>query len=301
MRSTTTPKATQPFEVPKFRQFLGVVGLIWLAMVAVLIVVELIESWTIDLNDPLLTPVFYIVLFGGSSLWLWQQYRHHHIEPRQLLGDWPSGQQWPALIGLWVTLFMFSLGAFQVSFAAFSYLLPQMVEDTLQSSIFLGADETAIPWLYNLLMLIVLVVAAPVLEEFLFRGFLLHRWGTRWNLRVAVLLSSVLFGILHANLIGLTGFGFALALLYLRSSNLWLVIIIHSLNNAIAAGLEIILSFGGSSEPQSLTEFRSSIWFGLVLLAISTPFLIRFLRQNWAVTRAPLPYFANGDRAGRLS
>jgi hypothetical protein len=236
-------------------------------------------------------------LFGGSSLWVARQYRRHHIDLNGILGSWPAPVQWRRLIGLWLILFMFSLGAFQVSFALLSYVFPEPVEQALQDSIFLTGDETAIPWLYNLLMFGILVIAAPVLEEFLFRGFLLHRWGTRWNVKTAVILSSVLFGVLHSNVIGLTAFGVVMALLYLRSGSLGVVIVVHSLNNAIAASLEVITRLTGNVEVSSLAAFRSSIWFGLALLAISTPLLVRFLKRYWSLTNAPLPYFANRDRS----
>jgi len=188
--------------------------------------------------------------------------------------------------GIWIILFMFSLGAFQVSFALLSYIFPDIVETALQDSIFLTAEDTAIPWLYNLLMFGILMIAAPVLEEFLFRGFLIHRWGTRWNTKVAVILSSTLFGVLHSNIVGLTAFGVVMALLYLRSSSLGLAIFI-----------EVFARLIGMNTTPSLQTFRGSIWFGLLLLALSTPFLVRFFKDNWSATQTPLPYFINRDRS----
>ncbi|MEM9980607.1 MAG: type II CAAX endopeptidase family protein [Cyanobacteria bacterium P01_D01_bin.2] len=284
------------FDKPTFRQFLAIVMVLWLGLGGLLAIAIARDSATTASTDPLVTPIFYLILFGGSSLWVWWQYHRHHIELKTLVGKWPHRADLPYLIGLWVLLFMFSLGAFQVSFALLSYVFPEFVTTTLNESLFLGADKTAIPWLYNLLMVLLLVVAAPVLEEFIFRGFLLHRWGTRWNPPIAVLLTSVLFGILHGNVIGLTMFGLVMALLYFRTSSLGVVIAVHALNNAIAASLEVIVRLTGHSEPTTLEDFRSGIWFGAILLAAALPFLAKFIRRNWPSRKTPLPYWTNRDR-----
>ncbi|MEL7315267.1 MAG: CPBP family intramembrane glutamic endopeptidase, partial [Cyanobacteria bacterium J06559_3] len=182
-----------------------------------------------------------------------------------------------------------------LSFGLLSLAFPEYVNGLLQQSLFLSADDTRFPELYNVLTGIVLVIGAPILEEFLFRGFLLHRWGTRWNPRIAVVLSSLLFGFLHPNPIGLTVFGLAMALLYLRSCSLGLVIFVHSLNNAIAASLDITARLLGETEPFSLDTFRDSAKWGVMFLLVSTPFLVRFVRQNWHITRRSLPYFVQQE------
>jgi membrane protease YdiL (CAAX protease family) len=290
------PDTRRDFESPKFRQLLVLLSILWLGLVLLIAIAQTLEVLKLDFSDPLLTPLVYLVLFGGSSCWILRRYRQRRIHVQLLVGVWPSEIRWRMVIGLWILLFMFSLGAFQVSFALLSYIFPETVQLALQDSIFLGKNDTAIPWLYNLLMFGILVIAAPILEEFLFRAFLLHRWATRWNLPTAVVLSSFLFGILHSNIIGLTVFGFAMALLYLRSRSLGLVIVIHSMNNAIAASLEIITRLTGTAHVPSLQEFRSSMVLGLLLLIVSTPLLIQFFQRNWSATQTELPYFANRDR-----
>jgi membrane protease YdiL (CAAX protease family) len=86
-------------------------------------------------------------------------------------------------------------------------------------------------------------VVAPVAEEFFFRGFLfgvLRRWRGPW---VAVLLTSVLFGLVHAGsaspqyLVPLGLFGVALCLLRWRTGSLYPGMALHSLNNALALGV----------------------------------------------------------------
>ncbi|MBE7383900.1 MAG: CPBP family intramembrane metalloprotease [Leptolyngbya sp. SIO1E4] len=285
-----------PFERPKFRQLLTILGLLWLGALGVVRLSQGLGWLPLNFSEPIAILILYLLLFGGSSLWVVWQYRRHRINLRSLIGPWPSRRQWRTVLSLWVTLFIFSMGSFQVSYTLISWVWPEPVEAVLQQSLFLSAAETSVPWLYNTLLLGILVIGAPVLEEFLFRGFLLHRWGTRWPLAVAVMLSSGLFGLLHSNVIGLSAFGLVMALLYLRSRSLGLVVGIHSLNNAIAAGLEILTRLLGGGLTPSLDTFRANLWLGVMFLFVSTPFLVRFVRQNWRITQAPLPYFAHHNR-----
>ena len=281
------------FEHPQVRQLLVLVVLLQLGAVGIFLLSEMLIWPALDLTDPITTPITYLLVFGSCSLWVAWQYRRHEIDLRSLIGPWPFPIQWRAIAGLWLTLFIFSIGSFQVSYALLSFLFPGPVEVALRESIFLGAGETTFPWLYNTLFMGVLVIGAPVFEEFLFRGFLLHRWGTRWSPKVAVILSSLVFGLLHGNVIGLSVFGLAMALLYLRSRSLGLVVVVHGLNNAIAAGLEIVTRLLDIDSTTSLETFRANVGLGVLLLGLSTPLLIRFVWQNWQVTRAPLPYFAH--------
>lgn len=125
--------------------------------------------------------------------------------------------------------------------------MPSLVEAALQDSLFLGANDTAIPWLYNLLMFGILVVAAPISEGFIFRGFLLHRWGSRWNLKTAVIL---IFNSLWDSAQQHSWFN-CFRHCYNFVALAGLAIFVHSLNNAIAATLEILTDLTGTAQTQS--------------------------------------------------
>ncbi len=287
---------SRPFDRPQFRQVLGIFLIVQIAAPIAIGIADSLLGWNL-LTDPIVVPILYLLTFGSCSLWILAEYRQRDIDVEALIGPWPFLPALPAALGLWITLFMFSYGAFWVSFVLLSYVFPEYVSELLQQSLFLGADDTQFPGLYNVLIGIVLVIGAPILEEFLFRGFLLHRWGTRWTPRIAVILSSCLFGFLHPNNpIGLTMFGLGMALLYLRSGRLGLVILVHSLNNAIAASLDFTARLLGETEPFSLGTFRGGIVWGVIFLLVSTPFLVRFVRQNWHITRRPLPYFVQQEQ-----
>ncbi len=81
------------------------------------------------------------------------------------------------------------------------------------------------------------VLFAPVFEELLCRGIILETLRRRWNNAVAIIVSSLFFGVVHADpATALAGFvvGVIFGVIYIRTSSLFSVIILHSINNAIA-------------------------------------------------------------------
>ncbi len=95
--------------------------------------------------------------------------------------------------------------------------------------------------------LFVSTVGAPIMEEVLFRGFILN--SIHVEVRLTIILSSVLFGLYHLKnyfiksqrslVIQIMYATFIVGPLFawitLQTSSIFLVIILHSINNAIAA------------------------------------------------------------------
>ena len=80
------------------------------------------------------------------------------------------------------------------------------------------------------LLIIVTVIIGPIAEEIIFRFMTFGRMrfylGSKW----AIILSSLLFGIYHANMLQLiycTLLGIVLAIIYDKSGNLWITIAAH--------------------------------------------------------------------------
>ena len=100
----------------------------------------------------------------------------------------------------------------------------------------------------HFLLTLVLVIAAPLLEELVFRGYLFRAWrNTRLGFSGTLLLTSSLFTLLHAgqyNLIQL-GFIFTLALVLgvarEKSGSVLLPMLLHLCNNLAAAILVVYL------------------------------------------------------------
>jgi membrane protease YdiL (CAAX protease family) len=253
-------------------------------------------------EDPIVAPILYSLILGGVCLVVISRMKRPALQLGQIIGRWPQQLHWGSFGLLIFSVFLFSLGAFQLSYLALSLFAPALVEATLQQSLTLAADETAYPAFYSAITIGSVLVVAPVTEEFIFRGILLHRWGVKWGIRPALVLTSILFGVLHSNLVGLFVFGLVMALLYLSTRSLLVSIVAHSANNAIASLVEVMTLQAGTTFPVDiLAEFRASWWLGTFCLVVSTPWIWRYLTYHWPDSQAQLPYFARQSQPGQLS
>lgn len=97
-------------------------------------------------------------------------------------------------------------------------------------------------------MLLLVGFLAPFAEELLFRGVLYTFLRERWGIWVGVLVSSLIFGVMHGNLaVGVTGFllGIVAALVFEYSKSLWPAVIVHVINNSLKVGLLYLLILFG--------------------------------------------------------
>lgn len=81
------------------------------------------------------------------------------------------------------------------------------------------------------------VILAPIVEELMLRGMVMNRLMSRFPKWVAVVVSAVVFGVLHLNLtqgIFATITGLILGFLYLKTRSLLLCILAHAANNLYA-------------------------------------------------------------------
>ena len=122
-----------------------------------------------------------------------------------------------------------------VAFLAFGIAYSEIVgepetQTTLED---LGAEDSGSTLLAVGIMVIVL---APLTEEFLFRGFFYTALRSRFGILAAALIDGVVFGAIHV-FVGpeavppLIVFGFLLCLVYELTGSLWPPIILHALNN----------------------------------------------------------------------
>lgn len=79
------------------------------------------------------------------------------------------------------------------------------------------------------------VIMAPLVEEFIFRGFLFKSFCNRWSPLTAAAISSLIFAVAHGyslpGTVSTTLFGMICCALYHRTGSLWPSIIMHSLWN----------------------------------------------------------------------
>jgi uncharacterized protein len=134
----------------------------------------------------------------------------------------------PSIFVIVIISIAFSLSAFWLYLYLLSPILPFVVDFLL--------EETPMPesGLYLVIEIFMITILAPIVEEFFFRGVILQRLIKKSSVWGGILISSLLFGILHADIIGAFIFGVITALLFIRTGNLLIPILLHMLNNTLA-------------------------------------------------------------------
>lgn len=128
----------------------------------------------------------------------------------------------------------------------------------------------------GILSLITLAVVAPVTEELLFRGVILRGFLGRYGVRMAIVLSALIFCFVHLNpyqFFSAFVLGLALGWVFARTGSLWPCVAGHALYNGhgflIAALSPVTISgYNPETVDLSVVEFQP-LWFdALGLLAV---------------------------------
>lgn len=108
--------------------------------------------------------------------------------------------------------------------------------------------------IYVLMYFLAIVILSPIVEELLFRGVILTKLNSDYNFTIplAILISSILFGLCHSfgGILSAFVFGICMSILYLKTKNILVPILAHMLNNLISfllacSGMEFLLISNG--------------------------------------------------------
>lgn len=265
-----------------------------LAFISTVIIIAIVwPEW--GKSNPLPVPDTLVGVLWYSIFYLLVAYKLSRTELSfgSLLGYRPG---WSTLgrYTLWaVPLVIMSIGTIYLLYLPLSFLTPRFVEWLIIEI------DAAMIWtsgpgymIANMLSFLGVVVIAPLFEE-LVRALLLTRWSFKWGTPKAIFVSSLLFGLVHTDIVGAFFFGYMISVLYIKTGSLFVPIAIHAANNLIAwavVGVELLLS---DSYPQSTLEvFQSWWWMGVLALAISAPWVIRFAKRHVPTASWRVPYIA---------
>jgi uncharacterized protein len=285
-----------PFTVIKAREV--IYAFLMTNVMGSFVLVGLSRLTGISGKDPFWTAIGYGLTIGTLAGWLLWRLRSSEADLPAFFGKLPKRMRWERLFGLTIAALVTSMGAFLllaylwyvINPASVRFLLDRMQQ--LQGT--LRPATSVMPDLSRVLLFITLIIAAPLCEEFVFRGILLQRWATKWNPPIALILTSTLFGLLHVNFIGAGILGLVAGVLYYQTKSLWTPIALHAMNNTIAS-LSLLKSDSakGRAAPDQLETVFAQGWIGMILLVVALPWVIRFVAKNWPRKDALTPYRAN--------
>ena len=136
-----------------------------------------------------------------------------------------------------------------------------------------------INYLLNLLMV---AIVPAIGEEFLFRGVLQRIFISRLkNIPVAIILAAVLFSAIHMQFYGFVPrfiLGLFFGYLFYWSGNIWIAVLAHFFNNAVAVTQEFFDKKIAPDAGSILDRFQSNII--VIALSIGLTILLVFLIQK---------------------
>ena len=245
-------------------------------------------------GSPLPTTLSNLSLYGFFFLFNFGGISRAGLSYNRLFGTFPT---WRTLgqYALWVVpLVIVSIASTYVLYLPLSYIFPGFVKSWyLESSAVMIWQRGDNYILANAVNCLTIVLVAPVLEEFFVRGILLTRWTVKWGLPRAIIASSIVFGLLHTNIIGGFCFACAMAIFYIRTKSLFIPISLHILNNLSAWIMAYItMDLDTPASYETIAEFQESWHVGLITLVISIPCVILFWRRYILKTDWRVPYLS---------
>ncbi|MCA8959320.1 MAG: CPBP family intramembrane metalloprotease [Planctomycetes bacterium] len=174
------------------------------------------------------------IRFGCATFILMQAW----VAGRSIDADWGlSRPNLPRGLGVGAMVFLALVPGWLVITTGWGMLLEATWRATPQAAVdqfihFIVHREVLAP----MLLAFTAIVVAPLLEELLFRGLLLRGMiGARIPAAFSVIATSALFALVHASVaasLPLFVFGCVLAVVFLRTGNLWVSIFLHAIFNA---------------------------------------------------------------------
>ena len=191
--------------------------------------------------------------------------------------------------GNWKMLLMLSVAVIAIQLGIISPICDQLPMTEFMKEILLGIGKHKGVFSY-----IMIVIAAPILEELIFRGIILDGLLRKYSPIKSIIISSVLFGIMHLNpwqfvaafIIGLfTGW------IYYRTQKLTLTIWIHMVNNLFAfismyfIDVEAMMNLSVAEVYGSMANYILITITAIIIAVTTTALIIRDLSNselvNW--------------------
>jgi len=181
----------------------------------------------------------------------------------------------PAMYGLGYGIALLTmLAAFLISRATGGQTL---IEEMLRPTVLEPTTSIA----SAVMMVFMLVIIAPIFEEIWVRGIMYDALKP-YGQGIAILISSILFGLMHGSLNMLfytTALGFALGYVRYATNSILVVTLLHAIINAIAAGLLFIMALVEiTGEYNRLINTIQNIYI-LAVLALVVVGIIAFIKK----------------------
>lgn len=262
--------SVNPFQTMRARYFLIVFALLILIARSSN---ELLESTFHIQNSSFINMLIFYIL---PIIWLFYGYRKHRVSFSLFINRNETFNLVQVLY-IAIMLCMFSYGYLILYMYSFAWITPDFIMNALHEPII---DSTG----GYVFQFIRVVFIAPIVGEFVFRGFLLQRFAAKWGTSVAMIAVALLFAILHVDFLGAAVFSIVLSIVYIRTKSLLMPIAIHMLNNTFVLCASFLVS---REKIMSFADFSNYTTFfpGLIIFITGLNLVLIFLfvnRKYWS-------------------
>ncbi|HDR7622330.1 CPBP family intramembrane glutamic endopeptidase [Bacillus mycoides] len=259
-----------PFQTMRARYFLIVFALLILIARSSNEVLE--NTFHIQNSSFINMLIFYIL----PIIWLFYGYRKHRVSFSLFINRNETFNLVQVLY-IAIMLCMFSYGYLILYMYSFAWITPDFIMNALHEPII---DSTG-GYVFQFIMV---VFIAPIVGEFVFRGFLLQRFAAKWGTSIAMVVVALLFACLHVDFLGAVVFSIVLSIVYIRTKSLLMPIAIHMLNNALVLSSSFLVS---REKIMSFADFSNYTTFfpGLIIFMTGLNLVLIFLfvnRKYWS-------------------
>lgn len=259
-----------PFQTMRARYFLIVFALLILIAQSSNEVLE--NTFHIQNSSFINMLIFYIL----PIIWLFYGYRKHRVSFSLFINRNETFNLVQVLY-IAIMLCMFSYGYLILYMYSFAWITPDFIMNALHEPII---DSTG----GYVFQFIRVVFIAPIVGEFVFRGFLLQRFAAKWGTSIAMVVVALLFACLHVDFLGAVVFSIVLSIVYIRTKSLFMPIAIHMLNNALVLSSSFLVS---REKIMSFADFSNYTTFfpGLIIFMTGLNLVLIFLfvnRKYWS-------------------
>ncbi|MGH4118010.1 CPBP family intramembrane glutamic endopeptidase [Clostridium sp.] len=129
-------------------------------------------------------------------------------------------------------------------------------------------------------------IVAPIIEEILFRGIILRGLLMKYSVKKSIIVSALLFAIIHMNpwqFLGAFSAGILLGWLYLKTRSIVPCILGHALNNSLEFIITLVgLNIPGFSNSNNIIEHQPIAFdlLGVILLVTGVMWLIKLFNKQ---------------------
>lgn len=143
-----------------------------------------------------------------------------------------------------------------------------------------AGEDTSLVYLF-----IIAVIVAPIVEEIVFRGYIMNKWIDKYSLKKGIIFSSLLFMIFHIQsfFIPQLLLGLLCALVYVKYNNLFYAIFTHSLYNFLVIMPAFILPSDDEVAIESILALSEGLPIDFIIF--SGVFILGLLVIFWLFSR----------------